>query len=70
MTYKFYLWRGDVKRVVILPVIIGAFGSVTGRLPTVLENLDYRNGLETIWNASLLRSARIVRKVMDTPRID
>ena len=64
------VWRGDVKKVVILPVIIGALGSVTGRLQKELEKLDYKNGLEVIQKACLLGSARIVRKVLDTPGKD
>ena len=64
------VWRGDVKKVIILPVIIGALGSVTERLQEELEKFDYRNGLETIQKTCLLGSARIVRKVLDTPGID
>ena len=64
------VWRGDVKKVIILPVIIGALGSVTERLQEELEKFGYRNGLETIQKACLLGSARIVRKVLDTPGID
>ena len=55
-----------MKKVVILPVIIGALGSVTGRLQKELEKLDYKNGLEVIQKACLLGSSRIVRKVLDT----
>ena len=54
----------------LLPVIIDALGSVTGRLQKELEKLDYRNGLETIQKTCLLGSARIVRKVLDNPGID
>eukprot|EP00795_Rhopilema_esculentum_P010637 gene10636-19378_t len=50
-----------------MPVIIGALGSVIGRLQRELEKLDYRIGLEIIQKACLLGSARIVRKVLDTP---
>ena len=56
-----------MKKVVILPVINGALGSVTGRLQKELKKIDYRNGLEIIQKACLLGSARIVRKVLDTP---
>ena len=59
-----------MKKVVILPVIIGALGSVTGRLQKELEKLNYRNGHEIIQKACLLGSARIVRKVLDTPGKD
>ena len=37
-----------MKKVVILPVIIGTLGSVTGRLQKEPEKLDYKNGLEVI----------------------
>ena len=56
--------------IMILPIIIGALGSVTGRLQKELEKLDNRNGFETIQKTCLLGSARIIRKVLDTPGID
>ena len=59
-----------MKKVVILPIIIGALDSVTGRLPKELEKLDYRNGLEIIKKTCLLGSARIIRKLLETPGID
>ena len=59
-----------MKKVVILPVIIGALGSVTGRFQKELKKIDYRNGLEIIQKACLLGSAIVVRKVLDTPGKD
>ena len=63
-----YIW--NVEKVVILPAIIVALGSVTGRLQKELEKLDNRNGLDIIQKECLLGSARMVRKVLDNPGKD
>eukprot|EP00795_Rhopilema_esculentum_P015411 gene15411-biopygen4913 len=49
---------------------ISAKCRLCGRLQKELEKLDYRNGLEIIQKACLLGSARIIRKVLDTPGKD
>lgn len=56
------LW--DVKTTVI-PIVIGALGTVTPRLRAYLALLEVDISFETIQKASLLGSARILRKVLE-----
>ena len=50
------LWN---MKVTILPIMIGAFGTVTKGLLKVLEDLDIAGWVETIQTTALLRTARI-----------
>ena len=53
-------------KVIIIPIVTGAFGTVTNGLKKGLENLDIRGRVETIQTTTLLRSARILRRVLET----
>ena len=53
-------------KVTIIPIGIGAFGSVTKGLLKGLEDLDVRGRVETIQTTALLRTARILRRVLET----
>ena len=53
------LWN---MKVTIIPIIIGALGTVTKEL----ENLEIAGRVETIQTTALLRSARIMRRVLET----
>ena len=55
------LW--DMK-VTIVPIVIGAFGTVTNWFLKGLEDLDVGERVETIQIAALLRTARILRRVL------
>ena len=57
------LWN---MQVTIIPVVIGAFGKVTKGLLKGLEDLEIGRRLETIQTTTLLRSARILRRVLET----
>ena len=57
------LWN---MKVTIIPNVIGAFGTVTKGLVKGLEHLGIRGRVETIQTTALLRSARILRRVMET----
>ena len=57
------LWN---MKVTIIPIVIGAFGTVTKGLLKGLENLEVRGRVETIKTTALLRTARILRRVLDT----
>ena len=46
--------------------MIGAFGTVTKELLKVLEDLEVGGQVETIQMTSLLRMARILRRVLET----
>ena len=57
------LWNMQVK---IIPIVIGAFGTVTKGLLKGLEDLEVGGRVETIKTTALLRTARILRRVLET----
>ena len=50
----------------IIPIVIGAFGTVTKGLLKGLEDLEIRGRVETIQTTTLLRTARILKRVLET----
>ena len=52
--------------VTIIPIVIGTFGTVTKRLLKGLEDLDVGGRVETIQTSTLLRTARILGRVLET----
>ena len=50
-------------QVTIIPIVIGAFGTVTKRLLNGPEDLEVGGRVETIQTIALLRTARILRRV-------
>ena len=57
------LWN---MKVTIIPIVIGAFGTVTKGLLKGLEDLKVGGRVETIQTTVLLRTARILRRVLET----
>ena len=57
------LWN---MKVAFIPIVIGTWGTVTKGLIQGLEDLEITGPLETIQTATLLRSARILRRVPET----
>ena len=53
-------------KVTIIPIVIGTFGTVTKRLLKGLEDLEVGGRGETIQTTTLLRTARILRRVPET----
>ena len=53
-------------QVTIIPIVFGAFGIVTKGLLKELEDLEVSGPVETIQNTTLLRTARILRRVLET----
>ena len=53
-------------KVAIVVIVIGAFGTVTKGLLKGLEDLEVGGRVETIQMKSLLRTARILRRVLET----
>ncbi len=53
-------------KVTIKPVVIGAFGTVTKGLLKGLEGLELGGRVVTIQSTTLLRTARILRRVRET----
>ena len=56
------LWN---MQVTIIPIVIGAFGTVTKRLLKGLEDLEVGRRVETIQMTALLRTGRILRRVLE-----
>ena len=57
------LWN---MKVTIVPIVIGALGTVTKGLLKGLEDLEVSGRVDTIQTTALLRTARILRRVLDT----
>ena len=57
------LWN---MKVTIIPIVIGAFGTLTKALLKGLEHLEVVGRVETIQTTALLRMTRILRRVLET----
>ena len=57
------LWN---MKVTIVPIVIGALGTITKGLLKGLEDLEIGGRVETIQMTALLRTARILRRVLET----
>ena len=57
------LWNMELT---IVPIVIGAFGTITKGLLKVLEDLEVGGWVETIQTTALLRTASILRRVLET----
>ena len=57
------LWN---TKVTIIPIVIGAFGTVAKGLLKGLEDLEVGGRMETIQTTTLLRTARILRRILET----
>ena len=53
-------------KVTIVPIVIGALGTVTKGLLNGLEDLEVSGQVGTIQTTALLRTARILRRVLET----
>ncbi len=53
-------------KVTIIPIVSGAFGTVTKGLLKGLEDLEVGGRVETIQTTALLKTARKLRKVLET----
>ena len=53
-------------KVKIIPIVIGAFGTVTKELLKGLEELEVGRRVETIETTALLRTGRILIRVLET----
>ena len=53
-------------KVTIIPIVIGAFGTVTKGLLKGLEYLEVGDRVETIQTIAFLKTARILRRVLET----
>ena len=53
-------------KVTIVPIVIGALGTITKGLLKGLEDLKIGGRAETIQMTALLRTARILKRVLET----
>ena len=53
-------------KVRIIPIVIGILGTVTRGLVQGLEDLEITGQVETVQTTALLRSVRILRKILET----
>ena len=53
-------------KMTIVPIVIGAFGTITKGLLKGLEDLKVGGREETIQTTALLKTARILRRVQET----
>ena len=53
-------------KVTIIPIVIGAFGTITKGLLKGLEDLEVGGRVETIQTTALLETVRILRRVLET----
>ena len=53
-------------KVIVIPVVIGGFNTVTRGLLQGLEDFEIRGRVETIQTIALLRSTRILRRGLET----
>ena len=53
-------------KVMIVPIVIGAFGTITKGFLKGLEDLEDGWRVETIQMTALLRKARILKRVLET----
>ena len=53
-------------KVRIIPIVIGAFGTVTKGLLKGLEDSEVGDRVETIQTTALLKTTRILRRVLET----
>ena len=53
-------------KVTVIPIVFGAFGTVTKGLVPALEDSEIRERVKTIQTTALLRSSRILRRALES----
>ena len=56
------LWR--MRKVIVVPVVIGALGAVSGNFKEYMKRIGVNVRLEVIQKTALLGTAKILRKVL------
>ena len=63
---KFGIWKiWKMRKVEVMPVVIGPLGTVTKHFEKWIEKLDMELTIETLRKTCLLGTARIIWKVLD-----
>ena len=52
-------------KVIVIPAVAGALGTIPKNLEKVLDELEIRGRIEIIHTATLVKLARILRKVLE-----
>ena len=55
----------NMRSVIVVPVIVGALGSITKKLDEWLEKLDITVNIALLQKTTLLGTARILREVLE-----
>ena len=67
---KYSLLKGEIarlwqlKKVVVIPIIVGALGTITTKSEKYIESLGIDIRIENVQKSTVLRTARIIRKVL------
>ena len=57
-------------RMIVIPIVIGALGTILKGIVKELEELEIRGRTETIRTTALFSSTRILRRVLETSHSD
>ena len=60
------LQKLSYMKVTVIPIVVDALITISKCLVKRLENLEIKGRVETIQTTALLRSARILRRVLET----
>ena len=55
-----------MKKVEVIPIVVGALGAVSKKLDKWIEKLGIRIRIEILQKTALLRTARILRKSLES----
>ena len=58
------MWGYSAAKVEVIPIVIGALGSIPKKLTHFLEQLDIRTDMRVLQKSALLGTAHILRKVL------
>ena len=56
------LWQ--MKKVVVIPIVVGALGTITTKFEKYIESLGIEIRIEHVQKSALLGTARTIRKVL------
>ena len=54
-----------MKKVEVIPVVVGAFGTITNRIQLWLNKIEVEMRVELMQKTASLETVRILRKVLD-----
>ena len=54
------------KGVVVIPIVVGALVTISTKFEKYIESLRIEIRIEHVWKSPLLRTGRIIRKVLSS----